>query len=451
MKVLFVSGNQETFPAAVVPIGVLAVAGAVRVAHEVEVIDLCFEDRPIEALRERVARWAPDVVAMGMRNLDTNAYDEAGQAGLTAYYQELVAAVRAVSRAPIGMGGAGFSLQPNRLLAALGADFGIVGEAERAMLDVLDALAAGRSPPRLTYGGTVIYEREAPVARQLRRSSELTSDLDLLPPIARDLVDPRHYQHDGTEPFQTKRGCAFACTYCDYPDLEGRKVRVRDPDRIADEIMARAQVPGVRFAYLVDSVFNVPPRHALAVCRALLDRGTPLPWACYGTPVAFDEELVQSMARAGCRGVEVGTDSGTERMLALLKKPFGLEAVKRTRAFCRDHGIVDSHTFVLGAEDETVDEVERTLAFVDQLDPDVAVFVVFTEQRESRRIARATHREAILELLRAVAPGRSGWIVPELGIRSSGAAKLDTPGPPWIEYGRARRRKAGPPAMTSPE
>src|SRR5439155_5543441 len=225
---------------------------------------------------------APEVVGVGLRNLHTNAYD--GTEKLIAEYTDVVAAIRSRTRARVVLGGAGFSLRPQLLLETLGADHGIVGEGERAFRFVVDSLSAGEIPPRIVHGEAIA----APVS--LRRAP-VASDLDLLPAPARDLVDARYYEFDGTDNVQTKRGCAFQCTYCDYPDLEGRKVRVRDPEAIADEIVARSKIPGVTHAFVVDSVFNVPPAHALAVCRALTARGSPLPWVCYGSPVAFDDAL----------------------------------------------------------------------------------------------------------------------------------------------------------------
>ena len=114
----------------------------------------------------------------------------------------------------------------------------------------------------------------------------------------------------------------------------------------------------------VDSVFNVPRSHAIAVCDEIERRENPLPWVCYASPVALDEEVVRAMARAGCRGVEIGSDSGTPRMLEQLKKPFSIEHIAASRALFRTYGIHDCHTFVLGALDETPDEVKETLAFV---------------------------------------------------------------------------------------
>src|SRR5260370_8103568 len=76
--------------------------------------------------------------------------------------------------------------------------------------------------------------------------------------------------------------------------------------------------------------------------------------------------------------------------------------------------MLDCHTFVLGALDETADEVKETLAFVDRLDPAVAVFIVFMEDRGTMTVHRARPRDAILELLPLAAPKRRGGIVPAL-------------------------------------
>ena len=194
-------------------------------------------------------------------------------------------------------------------------------------------------------------------------------------------------------------------------------MRVRDPEAIADEMVARSHVPGVTHMFFVDSVFNVPRSHALAVCDAIVARGNPLPWVCYASPVALDEEVVRAMARARCQGVEIGSDSGTPRMLSELKKPFTIDQIEGSHRLFREHAMLDCHTFVLGALDETADEVEETLDFVDRLDPAVAVFIVFMEDRETMTVHRARHRDAILRLLAEEAPKRRGWVVPELGIR----------------------------------
>ncbi|HEX9294653.1 MAG TPA: cobalamin-dependent protein [Polyangiaceae bacterium] len=440
MRVLLVSANREKLPSPVVPIGPLAVAAALRDAHEVRLLDLCFEEDPNAATARAVEQFDPELVGVGLRNLHTNAYD--GMEGLIAEYRELVGQLRRMTQAPIVLGGAAYSLQPETLLERLGGDYGVVGEGERAFRAVVDSVARGEKPQRITRA---LAASSGLVKKSLAQKDRTwaTSDLDELPLPARDLVDPRYYEFDGTDNLQTKRGCAFACAYCDYPDLEGTKVRVRDPRAVAEEMVARSGIPGVTHMFFVDSVFNVPRSHAIAVCSEIAARGNPVPWVCYASPIALDDEVVAAMARAGCQGVEIGSDAGTPRMLAQLKKPFTLEQIEGARARFRAHGIHDCHTFVLGAFDETADEVKETLAFVDRLNPDVAVFIVFMEDRETMTVHRARHRDAILQLLSKEAPARPGWVVPELGIRFGAkitniVRRRGLKGPSWVHLARMR-------------
>lgn len=457
MRVLLVSANREHFPAPVVPIGVLSVAGAVRDAHEVRVVDLCFEADPLATVREAIATFRPEVVGVGLRNLHDNAYGSSEP--LFRYYEELARAVKEASghAVPLVLGGSALTLRPHELFTRMRADHAVVGEGEAPFCALLGALGRGERPDAIVR--SAIVDRRLVQIAQRRGALAATSVppvpaavLDDLPRPARDLVDPRYFDAEaggeGTDGVQTKRGCAFQCAYCDYPDLEGRKVRMRDPEAVADEIAERAKAPGVSAVFLVDSVFNVPRAHAMAVCEALIRRGSPLPWACYVTPATLDDELVQAMARAGCVGAEIGTDTGTPRVLERLRKPFTLDDVRRVRASFVRHGISDAHTFVIGAEGETPEEAEGTLAFVRELDPDVAVFVVFMEDREEEDDTGAEHRPLLLDLLAREAPKQSGWVVPELGIRFGPKVRRLTAarglrGPSWVHLARARRRARG--------
>lgn len=436
MRVLIISANREVLPQAVVPLGAASVAAAVREDHDVRMLDLCFEDEPLAAVERAVEDYAPDVVGIGLRNLRTGTYAESDD--LITYYADVVRAVRRTTSAPVVLGGAGFSLRPVTLLDALGADYGVVGEGERAFRGICGDLGEGRTPSRLvtsaTYGVSLDH-----------------AELDALPRPARDLIDPRYYERDGTDNLQTKRGCCFECLYCDYPDIEGRRFRLRAPALVAAEAADRARAPGVSHLFIVDSVFNVPHSHAMAVCEAMVATGTPMQWVAYVTPFSFDDALADAMAHAGCIGVEIGSDSGTALGLERLRKPFALEDIRCSHALCAAHEIRDCHTFVLGVGEETEDDVRRTLEFVDELAPDVAVFVVFVEDREDRAIARARHRENILRLLAEEAPRRRGWVVPELSIRfgeklSRLARRGRFSGPAWLTLANRpqQSRKRGP-------
>lgn len=426
MRVLLVSTNREQLPSLVVPIGALSVAAATRdaaAAHAVEVVDLCFEDDPFAALSGAIARARPDVIGLSVRNLRDNGYTRAHV--LAEYHAALGRTIRAATDAPVILGGAAVTLQPRAMLERVGARHAVVGEGERAFPALLDALARGERPD------AIVQATPAP--------------LDELPRPAFELADPRYAALEGTLPLQTKRGCQFHCAYCDYPDLEGRAVRTRAPFEVARDFARLSAEGGAAHVFIVDSVFNAPPAHARAICDALIAQGNRLPWSCYASPAGLDDALVAKMAASGCVGVELGTDAGTEAGLRRLRKPFDLAAVRRVRASFRAHGLADCHSFVLGAEGETPDEALEALAFVEALDPDVAVFLVFAEDREARADAAAAHRAALLALLAREAPKRPGWVAPQLGVRFGPKVtrlvrQRGLRGPAWLHLAEARRR-----------
>src|SRR5262249_39737483 len=137
--------------------------------HDVRFLDLCFEEDPGAAAARAVGDFDPEVIGVGLRNLHTNAYD--GTEKLVAEYAALVQGLRDLTSVPIVLGGAAYSLQPERLLGELGADYGVVGEGERPFRDVVDALDRGTAPQRITRAPASLREKPRPL--RLRRETGL--------------------------------------------------------------------------------------------------------------------------------------------------------------------------------------------------------------------------------------------------------------------------------------
>ncbi|HEU4430841.1 MAG TPA: radical SAM protein [Myxococcota bacterium] len=415
MRVAFVSGNREKLPDAVIPLGLLYVMAATPERHERALIDLCFELEPEAALKRALVELAPDVIALGLRNIQNNDYS--GIRDNVAYYAGLVRAMREVTRAPIVLGGSGFSVMPAELLARLGADFGIAGEAEGSFPQLLDALEAGGA----AVEGVPGLHRATPAGVVSNRAAPGFLDLNALARPDRSLVDPRYYERYAIDSLQTKRGCPLRCDYCTYPLIEGRIGRTRAPAAVADELEhALVQQPGMRHFFIVDSVFNLPRRHAKDVCRELGSRALALPWTCYANPLGFDAELAKLAQRAGCAGMEIGSDSGRDDVLARLRKGFTTAEIRQIHVLCSEAGIPDCHTFILGTPGESLDDVKRTLAFVSELDPFSAILMIWIDDAEALapalRRERAALRERIAELLLEGCRSHPHWIVPPLGV-----------------------------------
>lgn len=413
MKVAFVSGNREQLPDAVIPLGLLYVMAATPERHERLLVDLCFAEDPEATVARELAAFQPDVIALGMRNVQRGDYS--GVRDTLAYYRGLMGAVRGASRAPVVLGGAGFSVMPRQLMEHLEPDFGISGEGERAFPELLAALEGDAD---LSTIGNLHWFADGGLASNPPPRDFL--DMNALCPPDRGLVDARYFERFGIDSVQTKRGCPLRCDYCTYPIIEGRVGRTREPARIVDEIVEMMERPEIRHFFVVDSVFNLPKAHAKAVCREMIARGVELPWTCYANPLGFDAELAELMAGAACAGMEVGSDGGTDAVLERLRKGFDTARIRELHELAAAAGLPDCHTFILGTPGETLDDVRRTLEFIVDLDPFSVIMMVWTDDAEALdpelRRGRTAFRRQIHVLLEEHKQDFPWWSIPELGV-----------------------------------
>lgn len=356
MNILLINTNRMRPPIA--PIGLDYVAAALRAGgHECELLDLCFEAEPLRAIDERLGGRRYGLVGMSFRNSEDCFYP--GREWFVPSLVEMVARVRAHGQGRIVLGGVGFSILPEAILRATGADAGVVGEGEFAML----GLAEGqRDVP-----GVISRDRDQFLVRP-----PCDGELSALPSMRRDFVDnERYYREGGQIGFETKRGCAAGCIYCADPVAKGRRTRVRPPEVVATELAGLAE-RGIVHLHTCDAEFNRPVEHALAVCAAIVARGLgqKLRWYAYCAPRPFGPELAKAMRAAGCVGVNIGADSGDDEMLQRLGRDHRRADLAAARECCRESGLVCMFDLLLGGPGETAESVRRSLAFMQTVAPE---------------------------------------------------------------------------------
>ena len=362
MRILLVNTNR--MKPAVAPIGLDYVADSlIASGHEPRLLDLCFsEDMPTD-IRAVVAGFAPELIGFTVRNTDDCYFS--GGAFFLPGIREMVEELRQCSDAPIVVGGVGYSVAPEQVMEFVGADYGVHGEGEAGMVGLADALAGGRplnAVPNLVY----------------RESGEVCSnpavDIDLaaLPRRTRSFVDnARYFREGGQIGFETRRGCNMNCTYCADPVSKGRRVRLRPPEMVVDELKALLDM-GIDYFHTCDCEFNIPGEHAKAVCRAIVDSGLGdrIHWYAYCSITPFDTEMADLFKRAGCAGVDFGADSGNDAMLARLGREFRREDLVRTAELCHRYGIPFMYDLLVGAPGDTKDTVRETIELMGEIDAD---------------------------------------------------------------------------------
>ena len=373
MKVLLVATNRERSPYPVAPLGTLCVAAAARNAgHDVDFLDLGLASSPQKTLRQALRKDGYQAVAFGIRNLD-NCWAFAPKLYFDEV-RELAETVRDCFQGPLILGGTGFSVSPHGWMNRLKATCGVIGEGERVFPEVLAHLEAG-CPLEGIAGVITAPKNDIPLAALSAPTVERLSELS---PPAHNLCNYAAYvSGGGFVSVQTKRGCPFQCIYCIYPQLEGRRYRLRSPEAVVQEIEDVAIRSKVRHFFFVDSVFNDPREHALAICRELGRRRLPVRWSAFCNPTGFDAELAHAMKQAGCDAVEFGQDVASAKMLEALRKPFGQAETRIALQAARDAGLPFVIYLLFGGPGETWADVEDTQNFLNGCAPAHAVFATF--------------------------------------------------------------------------
>jgi len=343
------------------PLGLALVAEAVRrQGYAVKMLDLVRVDDVKTGLAGTIGEFAPDVIGISIRNIDDQAMRD------TRFLYEddkrVIALVKSLAECPVVLGGAGYSMFPDAILADSEADFGIEGEGEAAFIRLLKRLEEGESPEGLP--GVHIKGAGAANARELIRKPDdfplPDPDLMLEGPVAGD---------DAWIPVQTRRGCAMDCSYCSTASIEGRILRKRTAGSVVEWI-SRLAAHGVRQLYFVDNTFNLPPSYAMELCRMITDAALDVKFRCIIYPWRLDEELAAAMARAGCIEVSVGSESADEEVLRRMNKRFRRNDVAEVCKLLKKYGIKQMGFLMLGAPGETRESVTESLAFVDSLEFD---------------------------------------------------------------------------------
>ncbi len=355
--------NTNRMTPVVAPLGLDYVAGAARSAGlEVEILDLCLAEDPEAAARRFFARLNPELVGLTFRNVDDCFWPSA-----RSFVEELagtVSLIRTLTEAPIVLGGVGFSIFGRRLVDRVGADFGIRGDGEQALIALVGEIRGGEHLERVPG----LIWRDA--ARALANEPAWPRELNV--PTARDAIDNvSYFRLGGQAGVETKRGCHRHCIYCADPVAKGPTVRQREPAEVAAEVESLLR-QGIDVLHLCDGEFNIPRDHARQVCEALIRRGLGerVRWYAYMSVVPFDADLAAAMRRAGCVGVDFTGDSASDMMLAGYREAHRREDLAAAVGLCREQGITVMIDLILGGPGETPDTLADTLAFMKSIAPD---------------------------------------------------------------------------------
>jgi anaerobic magnesium-protoporphyrin IX monomethyl ester cyclase len=323
-------------------------------------------------LDEHVRSFKPDLVCF------TSVYTE------FAFMSQLAA--RVMRNNPdlfLLVGGPHASLKPDECLQAP-FDAVCVGEGEQATLELVEQLEAGRRPSGIA--NLQIKHGDAVERNPVR---PFLTDLDTLPFPDREMWLPWISNQYSRPSVLLGRGCPFQCTYCCNHALArlagGKYVRLRSPSAILKEIVELKETyPYMNEVYLEVETLGVNQEWALELCALLKDMndGLEIPVA-FGsnlrvTPGTGYDELFAAFEECGFRFVNIGLESGSERLRReVLKRNYSNEDIIETVRAARRHGLEVGFYNLIGIPGETPGDFRETVKVTRACQPDWFLLSVF--------------------------------------------------------------------------
>jgi anaerobic magnesium-protoporphyrin IX monomethyl ester cyclase len=280
---------------------------------------------------------------------------------------------------PVILGGSHPTVLPDQSIMYTDADMVAVGEGELTLVRAMDALAKAGS---LADVPSLAWMEHGRV--KINPRGELIASIDDLPIPDRSFINRSDYFG---EVLMTGRGCPFDCAYCASRNIWGRRVRLRSVPSIIEELKRLHQSalstasesdsqcldarPGRWVVKVVDDTFTVNKKRTLELLGEIVSSGLNCFEFTGGVRAdTLDEILVERMREANFRRVTVGVESGSSKILKMIRKGETNEDVKRAIGLLRQAGIRSHAFFMIGFPDETTEDIELSKRLILDARPD---------------------------------------------------------------------------------
>jgi radical SAM superfamily enzyme YgiQ (UPF0313 family) len=351
------------------PIGIMSLSAVLkRAGYECVMFDQANPDTPNEVIVQEIQRQQPDLA--GLSFLSTTSYP---------YAKILARQIRAAdSRVKLAFGGVFATLNAQLVkLQCPEVDFICRGDGEQLILDLVSRLDDPADIASLTWmkDGKVIHNLNRPVERHLDQwpfPDRESLPLDFVEAMPLDV--PAVLSMERFTTMQTSRGCPWPCVFCDIPIFNEGKWRSRSPQHVVEEFRYLQRL-GYGAVAFVDDHFLLQPKRIEAICNGINETGITIHWGCEGRVDSVAQHLFPAMAKANCRTLMFGIESGSQKVLDRLKKEQTLAEVNTAVKNAKKAGIEIVHGFfVVGNPDETVEDMRATFDFAAKLPLDTFGF-----------------------------------------------------------------------------
>ncbi len=353
------------------PLGAMYLAAALREAgHASRILHIGSSPAALDQLKGALAERMPDVIGISAVVNEYKTFVE-----LAAFLSKTAPEI------PIMAGGPLAWSNPVTTLRVDGVRVIGLGEAERTIVELVDALVTGSDP--INVAGTAVL-RDGELVKAPPRVVMTPDELNSLPFPAWDQIDLvdhwkfRSMASVGIRRYMqvmTSRGCPYACIYCH--GMMGRQYRYRSPESVIEEIRVLREQYDIHEFEIVDDCFNLNRPRMHAILQGLIDFNDPLLRLQFPNGLRSDlleEQDIVMLRRAGTNFISFAIETASTRLQKLIHKNLGIDKAIRAITLANKAGIFCNGFFMLGFPTETKEEMHNTIRLACSTDLHEALF-----------------------------------------------------------------------------
>jgi len=343
---------------------------------EIEVLDCNAQQVNWKGLEKRIESFNPDIVASSAL-ATCNAYVVA---------RTLETAKRINPDILTVTGGQHFTATAQESLEAYPEiDVIVRGEGEQTIVELVKNANKKSSFPQIKG---ISFKNKGKIFHNSSRP--LIEDLDALPypgyHFVKDVVHKYHFaaMAGRNAPYaliEGSRGCPHSCTFCTQWRHWQGKWRVKSPKRIADEMEFCYRNYGSRFIWLTDDNLGSGDRVS-NIADEIVQRGfeDDLMWFVQARcdDIVRNEKALPKLRKSGLRWILLGVESPTKSTLESFKKGITSEDAKNAVKLLKENDIAAHTMFIVGERKDTAESIANLRGFINELDPDFAIFAILT-------------------------------------------------------------------------
>ncbi|MGB9854255.1 MAG: B12-binding domain-containing radical SAM protein [Candidatus Bathyarchaeales archaeon] len=340
------------------PIGLTYLAAVLeKNSYEFKVIDCAALGMDHKKLEGELASFQPDVV--GITSMTPTAHSALLSAQI---------AKNACPESLVILGGPHAHFMDKKILFQEKAvDFIVRGEGEQTLLELLQCISSHCDPQKIMG---ITFRKDENIVRTPDRP--FIEELDELPFPAYHYFPLKRYRLFGKMifPIITSRGCPFQCSFCVTSRMFGKKFRSRKPENVAKELEWLINNYGAGAVSFYDDTLTLDKNRIIKLFEEIKRRRIDIPWDCQTRVDQVSEEILKGMKEANCQQVLFGVESGSQKILSLMKKGTTVEQNEKAIKLAKEAGLFVAISVIIGYPGETSETLEQTFNFIKKVKPD---------------------------------------------------------------------------------